>query len=198
VFRLLLRFYDPQGGSVFLDDVEAREADPRDWRQRFSYVSQDAHLFSGSAADNIRLGRADASAADVESAARRAEAWSFLAVRGGIDAPVGDRGRALSGGERQRLALARALVRDAPVLLLDEATSALDAQNEHLVQVALSEARKGRTTLVIAHRLATVLEADRIVVMDQGRVVEQGSHTDLVAQGGLYAKLAAMQFMDAA
>ena len=198
VFRLLLRFYDPAGGQLFLDNVEARQADPRDWRERFSYVSQDAHLFSGSAADNIRLGRPDATAEDVERAARRAEAWSFLAVRGGIDSSVGDRGRALSGGERQRMALARALVRDAPVLLLDEATSALDAQNERLVQAALGEARKGRTTLVIAHRLATVLEADRIVVMDQGRVVEQGAHADLVARGGLYAQLAAMQFMDAA
>ncbi len=198
VFRLLLRFYDPQAGHVFLDDVEARQADPRDWRQRFSYVSQDAHLFSGSAADNIRLGRPDATPNEIERAARRAEAWSFLAVRGGIDASVGDRGRALSGGERQRLALARALARDAPVLLLDEATSALDAQNERLVQAALAEARKGRTTLVIAHRLATVLEADRIVVMDQGRVVEQGAHAELVARGGLYAQLAAMQFMDAA
>ncbi|MDX2235406.1 MAG: ABC transporter transmembrane domain-containing protein [Hyphomonadaceae bacterium] len=198
VFRLLLRFYDPQGGGVFLDDVEARSADPRAWRQRFSYVSQDAHLFSGSAADNIRLGRPDADAEAIERAARRAEAWSFLAMRGGLDASVGDRGRALSGGERQRLALARALARDAPVLLLDEATSALDAQNERLVQAALAEARKGRTTLVIAHRLATVLEADRIVVMDQGRVVEQGAHTELVARGGLYAQLAAMQFMDAA
>lgn len=198
VFRLLLRFYDPQAGGVFLDDVEARAADPRAWRERFAYVSQDAHLFSGSAADNIRLGRPDADAAAVERAARRAEAWGFLAVRGGIDAPVGDRGRALSGGERQRLALARALARDAPVLLLDEATSALDAQNERLVQAALAEARKGRTTLVIAHRLATVLEADRIVVMDQGRVVEQGVHADLVARGGLYAQFASMQFVDAA
>ncbi len=198
VFRLLLRFYDPQAGGVFLDDVEARAADPRAWRERFAYVSQDAHLFSGSAADNIRLGRPDADDAAVERAARRAEAWGFLAVRGGIDAPVGDRGRALSGGERQRLALARALARDAPVLLLDEATSALDAQNERLVQAALAEARKGRTTLVIAHRLATVLEADRIVVMDQGRVVEQGVHADLVARGGLYAQFASMQFVDAA
>jgi ATP-binding cassette subfamily B protein len=134
----------------------------------------------------------------LEDFARRAEAWEFLAVRGGLDARIGDRGRGLSGGERQRLSLSRALARNAPILLLDEATSALDARNEKLVQAALAEARKGRTTLVIAHRLATVLSADRIVVMDQGRVVEQGAHADLVAKGGLYAQLAAMQFMDAA
>jgi len=196
VFRLLLRFYDPQAGRLLLDGVEARDADPRAWRERFSYVSQDAHLFSGTAGDNIALGRPDASAAVLEDAARRAEAWAFLEPRGGLSALVGDRGKALSGGERQRLALARALARDAPVLLLDEATSALDAQNERYVQAALAEARKGRTTLVIAHRLATVLEADRIVVMDAGRVVEEGDHASLVARGGLYAKLAAMQFME--
>jgi len=198
VFRLLLRFYDPQAGRLLLDGVEARDADPRAWRTRFSYVSQDAHLFSGTAGDNIALGRPDASAAALEDAARRAEAWTFLEPRGGLGALVGDRGKALSGGERQRLALARALARDAPVLLLDEATSALDAQNERYVQAALAEARKGRTTLVIAHRLATVLEADRIVVMDAGRVVEEGDHAALVARGGLYAKLAAMQFMEPA
>ncbi|MBT9446738.1 MAG: ATP-binding cassette domain-containing protein [Hyphomonadaceae bacterium] len=196
VFRLLLRFYDPVGGSLFLDGVEARAADPRDWRERFSYVSQDAHLFSGTAGENIRLGRPDASNEDLERAAKRAEAWPFLIERGGLDANIGDRGRALSGGERQRLSLARALARDAPVLLLDEATSALDAQNEKHVQAALAEARKGRTTLIIAHRLATVLEADRIVVMDGGCVVEEGDHASLVAKGGLYAQLAAMQFTD--
>jgi len=198
VFRLLLRFYDPQDGKVSLDGVEAREADPRAWRARLSYVSQDAHLFSGSAGDNIRLGRPDADDAALETAARRAEAWAFLAPRGGLGAAVGDRGKGLSGGERQRLALARALVRDAPILLLDEATSALDAQNERFVQLALAEARKGRTTLVIAHRLATVLAADRIVVMDGGRVIEEGAHAELVARGGLYARLAAMQFAAAA
>lgn len=196
VFRLLLRFYDPQAGRLMLDGVEARDADPRAWRTRFSYVSQDAHLFSGTAGENIALGRPDASSAALEDAARRAEAWTFLEPRGGLGALVGDRGKALSGGERQRLALARALARDAPVLLLDEATSALDAQNERYVQAALAEARKGRTTLVIAHRLATVLEADRIVVMDAGRAVEEGNHAALVARGGLYAKLAAMQFME--
>jgi ATP-binding cassette, subfamily B, bacterial len=196
VFRLLLRFYDPQAGRLLLDGVEARDADPRAWRTRFSYVSQDAHLFSGTAGENIALGRPDASVVTLEDAARRAEAWPFLEPRGGLDALVGDRGKALSGGERQRLALARALARDAPVLLLDEATSALDAQNERYVQAALAEARKGRTTLVIAHRLATVLEADRIVVMEAGRVVEEGDHAALVARGGLYARLAAMQFME--
>jgi len=195
---LLLRFYDPSAGGVFLDDVEARTADPRDWRARFAYVAQVAHLLSVYAADNIRVGNPDASPVQLEDFAKRAEAWDFLASRGGLEAMIGDRGRGLSGGERQRLSLARALAREAPVLLLDEATSALDAQNEKLVQAALAEARKGRTTLVIAHRLATVLTADRIVVMDQGRVVEQGAHADLVARGGLYAQLAAMQFMDAA
>lgn len=197
VFRLLLRFYDPEGGSLFLDGVEARAADPRAWRERFSYVSQDAHLFSGSAGDNIRLGKHDATPEELTRAAQRAEAWPFLVERGGLDANVGDRGRALSGGERQRLSLARAMARDAPVLLLDEATSALDAQNEKHVQAALAEARKGRTTLIIAHRLATILEADRIVVMEAGRVVEEGDHAALVAKGGLYAQLAAMQFAGA-
>lgn len=198
VFRLLLRFYDAASGALYLDDVEARDADPRAWRQRFAYVSQDAHLFSMSASDNIRFGKPEASAAELNDFARRAKALDFLTTRGGLDTLIGDRGRALSGGERQRLSLARALAREAPILLLDEATSALDSQNEHLVQSAIAEARKGRTTLVIAHRLATVLSADRIVVMDQGRIVEQGSHAALMARGGLYAKLAAMQFVDAA
>ncbi|MDX2277461.1 MAG: ABC transporter transmembrane domain-containing protein [Hyphomonadaceae bacterium] len=198
VFRLLLRFYDPQSGAVSLDGVDARDADPRDWRASFAYVAQDPHLFSLSAADNIRFGDPTAGPAQLEQFARRAEAWEFLAARGGLDAAIGDRGRALSGGERQRLSLARALAREAPVLLLDEATSALDANNERLVQAAIAEARKDRTTLVIAHRLATVLSADRIVVMDQGRVVEEGTHSELIAKNGVYAQLAAMQFMDAA
>jgi ATP-binding cassette subfamily B protein len=198
VFRLLLRFYDANAGKLFLDDVESRAADPRDWRARFAYVAQDPPLFTLSAADNIRFGNPTATQSQLEMFAKRAEAWDFLALRGGLGAKIGDRGRALSGGERQRLSLARALAREAPILLLDEATSALDAQNEKLVQAALTEARKGRTTLVIAHRLATVLTADRIVVMDKGAVVEQGAHAELIAKGGLYATLAAMQFMDAA
>ena len=195
VLRLLLRFYDPQSGAVSLDGVDLREADPAAVRSRLALVAQDASLFSGSAADNIRFGRDVADAAAIEAAAEAAEASGFLrALPGGMDEPLGERGRSLSGGQRQRLAIARALVREAPVLLLDEATSALDAESERLVQRALDTAMTGRTTLVIAHRLATVLRADRIVVMEAGRVVEQGKHADLVARGGLYARLAELQF----
>jgi ATP-binding cassette subfamily B protein len=158
-------------------------------------VAQDAPLFSGSALDNIRYGREEASIDAIMAASRAAEADGFIsALPQDYDTPVGERAKTLSGGQKQRLAIARALVRNAPVLLLDEATSALDAENERLVQQALHDAMTGRTTLVIAHRLATVQRADRIVVMDAGRVVEQGTHTDLVAQGGLYAKLAKLQF----
>ncbi|HYD46051.1 MAG TPA: ATP-binding cassette domain-containing protein, partial [Phenylobacterium sp.] len=199
VFRLLLRFYDPQAGRVRLDGVDLREADPLEVRARMALVAQDSPLFSGSAAENIRFGREDASAEAVAAAARAAQAEGFLAaLPEGFETPLGERARTLSGGQRQRLAIARALVRDAPVLLLDEATSALDAENEQLVQRALDEAMQGRTTLVIAHRLATVLKADRIVVMDEGRVVEEGSHAELSAQGGLYARLAKLQFGAAA
>jgi ATP-binding cassette subfamily B protein len=195
VFRLLLRFYDPDAGAVQLDGVDAREADPRAWRERFAYVAQDSALFSGDAAANIRFGKAGASEAEVIAAARAAEAEGFILARAeGYGARLGPRARQLSGGERQRLMLARALVRDAPVLLLDEATSALDAENERLVQKAIDAARAGRTTLVIAHRLSTVIGADRIVVMDEGAIVEQGRHADLLAKGGLYAKLARLQF----
>ena len=195
VLRLLLRFYDPQSGSIRLDGVDLREADPQQVRARMALVAQDAPLFSGSALDNIRYGRAEASIDAIMAAARAAEADGFIGVLPqGYDTPLGERAKTLSGGQKQRLAIARALVRNAPVLLLDEATSALDAENERLVQQALHDAMTGRTTLVIAHRLATVQRADRIVVMDAGRVVEQGTHSDLITQGGLYAKLAKLQF----
>jgi ATP-binding cassette subfamily B protein len=195
VLRLLLRFYDPQAGAVRVDGVDLRRTDPADARARMALVAQDAGLFSGSAGDNIRFGREGASEAEVRAAAEAAQAEGFIeALPEGFDTPVGERAKTLSGGQRQRLALARALVRDAPILLLDEATSALDAENERLVQMALDEAMKGRTTLVIAHRLATVQRADRIVVMDAGRVVEEGRHAELVARGGLYARLAQLQF----
>jgi ATP-binding cassette subfamily B protein len=199
VFRLLLRFYDPQTGRVVVDGVDLRDADPAEVRTRMALVAQDSPLFSGSALENVRFGREDATPEDIRAAVRAAQAESFLAaLPQGADTPVGERARSLSGGQRQRLAIARALVREAPILLLDEATSALDAENERLVQRALDEAMEGHTTLVIAHRLATVLKADRIVVMDEGRVVEEGSHAELVARNGLYARLASLQFGQAA
>jgi ATP-binding cassette subfamily B protein len=199
VFRLLLRFYDPQAGRVLLDGVDVRDADPVEVRARMALVAQESPLFSGSALENVRFGREDASLEDVEAAVRAAQAEAFLAaLPDGIDTQIGERARSLSGGQRQRLAIARALVRHAPILLLDEATSALDAENERLVQRALDEAMVGHTTLVIAHRLATVLKADRIVVMDEGRVVEEGTHHELVAKNGLYARLASLQFGEAA
>jgi ATP-binding cassette, subfamily B, bacterial len=199
VFRLLLRFYDPQAGQVLVDGVDVRQADPKEVRARMALVAQESPLFSGTAMDNVRFGREDASLDEVRAAVRAAQAEAFLAaLPEGIDTQIGERARSLSGGQRQRLAIARALVRHAPILLLDEATSALDAENERLVQKALDEAMVGHTTLVIAHRLATVLKADRIVVMDEGRVVEEGTHHDLVARNGLYARLAALQFGQAA
>jgi ATP-binding cassette subfamily B protein len=195
VLRLLLRFYDPQSGVISIDGTDLREADPAQVRDRIALVAQDAPLFSGSAMENLRFGREDASPDQIRAAAEAAQAWGFLsALPEGLDTPIGERAKTLSGGQRQRLAIARALVRGAPILLLDEATSALDAENERLVQRALDEAMAGRTTLVIAHRLATVLKADRIVVMDEGHVVEEGVHADLVAKGGLYARLAELQF----
>ena len=195
VFRLLLRFYDPQSGVIRLDGVDLRQADPTAVRNRMALVAQDSSLFSGSAMDNIRFGREEATDEEVLAAAAQAEAHAFItALPEGYASPVGERAKTLSGGQPQRRASARALVREAPILLLDEATSALDAENERLVQKALDEAMGGRTTLVIAHRLATVLRADRIVVMDDGRVVEEGTHEQLVAKGGLYAKLAGLQF----
>jgi ATP-binding cassette subfamily B protein len=195
VFRVLLRFYDPLSGVVCVDGVDIRDADPSEVRARMAWVSQDAPLFSGSALENLAFGRADATREELLAAAQAAEAEGFLsALPQGVDTPLGERGKTLSGGQRQRLAIARALVRKAPILLLDEATSALDAENERLVQRALHDAMSGCTTLVIAHRLATVLKADRIVVMDGGRVVEMGTHAELSARGGLYARLAELQF----
>ena len=195
VLRLLLRFYDPDQGVVRIDGVDLKDADPREVRARLALVAQDAPLFSGSAADNIRFGREGASAEQVRLAAVAAQAEGFVsALPHGFETLVGEHAKTLSGGQKQRLTIARALVRQSPILLLDEATSALDAENERLVQQALHEAMEGRTTLVIAHRLATVLEADRIVVMDAGTVVEEGRHSDLLARGGLYARLARLQF----
>jgi len=199
VFRLLLRFYDPDTGVVRLDGVDLRDADPAQVRAAMALVAQESPLFSGSPTENIRFGREAATPEDIRDAARAAQAETFLdALPQGFDTPLGERARSLSGGQRQRLAIARALVRESPILLLDEATSALDAENERLVQRALDVAMEGHTTLVIAHRLATVLKADRIVVMDGGRVVEQGSHHELSARGGLYARLARLQFGEAA
>ena len=195
VFRLLLRFYDPQSGLVSVDGVDVRAADPVAVRNRFAWVSQEAPLFSGSALENIRFGREAATLEEARAVAAEAQALGFIdALPEGFDTPLGERGKSLSGGQRQRLAIARALVREAPILLLDEATSALDAENERLVQAALDQAMSERTTLVIAHRLATVLRADRIVVMDGGQVVEEGTHAELSAKGGLYARLAKLQF----
>jgi ATP-binding cassette subfamily B protein len=195
LFHLLLRFYDPASGAISLDGVPIPSADPTDVRRRIALVPQDPVVFAASARDNIRFGRPDASDADVERAADLAHASEFLRrLPGGLDTPLGERGVTLSGGQRQRIAIARAILRDAPLLLLDEATSALDAESETLVQTALEELMSHRTTLVIAHRLATVLSCDRILVMDQGKIVEQGTHASLVAQGGLYARLARLQF----
>ena len=195
VFQLLMRFYDPQSGSVTFDGIDIREVDPAHLRARLALVPQDPTIFGASIAENIRYGRTDASTGDIEAAAERAAAAEFIAqLDRGYDTTVGERGVTLSGGQRQRLAIARAILKDAPVLLLDEATSALDAENEVLVQAALENIMKDRTTLVIAHRLATVLKADRILVMDQGVIVEEGTHAELVARGGLYARLARLQF----
>ena len=195
VFQLAERFYDPQAGTIRLDGVPLPSADPAEVRKRIALVPQDGVLFSANARDNLRYGRWDASDEEIWEAARAANAESFLReLPQGLDTFLGESGTRLSGGQQQRLAIARALLRDAPILLLDEATSALDAESERLVQDALERLMQGRTTLVIAHRLATVRSADRIVVMEGGEIVEQGTHADLSAQGGLYARLASLQF----
>ena len=196
VFAMLLRFYDPQSGRISIDGIDLRAATLADLRGTIALVPQETVIFAGSAADNIRFGRQDASDDEVRAAARAAEAHDFIsALDNGYDAELGERGVRLSGGQRQRIAIARAILRDAPLLLLDEATSALDAQSEAAIQQALERLEKGRTTLVIAHRLATVQRADRIVVMDGGRIVAQGTHESLLAEGGLYAELARLQFV---
>jgi ATP-binding cassette subfamily B protein len=198
IFQLLLRFYDPQSGSVALDGVDIRHFDPAALRGAISIVQQNAPLFAGSAADNIRFGRPDATDEEVRAAAIAANAHEFIAdLPQGYDAPLGQGATTLSGGQRQRLAIARAILRDAPIVLLDEATSALDSESERLIQIAFERISKGRTSIIIAHRLATVLKADRIVVMDEGRIVDQGTHQELLARGGLYARLAELQFSTA-
>lgn len=199
VLTLLQRFYDPQAGRITLDGIDLRAMARADFRAAMALVPQDPVIFAASARENIRFGRPEASDAEIEAAARAAAAHDFImALPEGYDSQLGERGVMLSGGQKQRIAIARAILRDAPVLLLDEATSALDAESERAVQAAFARLSEGRTTLVVAHRLATVKRADRIVVFDQGRIVAQGTHDALVAEGGLYARLARLQFTDGA
>ena len=195
VFQLLLRFYDPQSGRITLDGVATHDMALGDLRARIGIVPQDAVIFSNSALENIRYGKPDATDEEVRLAAEAAFAHEFIStLPQGYDTFLGERGLRLSGGQRQRIAIARAMLKNPPLLLLDEATSALDAESERMVQAALESAMRNRTTLVVAHRLATVQKADLIVVLDKGRLVEQGTHAQLVARGGVYAGLAALQF----
>lgn len=195
VLQMMLRFYDPQSGHVSMDGFDIKNLRPEDFRDQIALVPQDTIVFADTVAENIRYGRLDANDEDLRSAAKAAAALEFIeAMPDGFATQIGERGARLSGGQRQRLAIARAILRDAPVLLLDEATSALDAESERKVQTALEHLMEGRTTLVIAHRLATVKQADRIIVMDEGRIVAEGTHENLVKEDGLYQRLAALQF----
>jgi ATP-binding cassette subfamily B protein len=195
IIQMIQRFYDPQSGVIRLDGVPLMQMEREAFRKHISLVPQDPVIFAASARENIRFGRPDATDAEVEAAAKAAAAYDFIdALPDKFDSYVGERGVMLSGGQKQRIAIARAILRDAPVLLLDEATSALDAESERAVQLAVDELAQGRTTLIVAHRLATVKKADRIVVLEAGRVVAIGTHDALVAEGGLYARLARLQF----
>jgi ATP-binding cassette subfamily B protein len=197
IIQMILRFYDPQTGRITLDGQDIAMMQRSAFREHIALVPQDPVIFATSARDNISFGRPDASDADVEAAAKAAAADEFIKkLPTGYDSPLGERGVMLSGGQKQRIAIARAILRDAPVLLLDEATSALDAESERAVQAAVDALSADRTTLIVAHRLATVKKADRIVVLEQGRVVAIGTHDDLVAKDGLYARLARLQFTD--